>query len=196
MANEPVPVIEADGVGTLQPRHASHQIGVGRFEPQVIMVMVAHQAVGVNLPVRFLARFRQRFEKILSVHIIQENILAPVAPAHDVIHRRRILDSHLAWHQANPFDSCFRRPNVPPTNHQAERSLRPVVIRRKVVHGTRSSQGLENHSVLRSLFETARRQGKKAHHFFLDLFTKNTPQAQAALYRNPLPEKPPPPLRC
>jgi hypothetical protein len=94
------------------------------------------------------------------------------------------------------FFTCFRRPNVPPTNNQAERSLRPVVIMRKVVHGTRSSQGLENHSVLRSLFETARRQGKKAHHFFLDLFTKNTPQAQAALYRNPLPEKPPPPLRC
>jgi len=30
----------------------------------------------------------------------------------------------------------------------------------------------------------------------MDLFTKNTPQAQAAHYRNPLPEKPPPPLRC
>ena len=94
------------------------------------------------------------------------------------------------------FFTCFRRPNVPPANNLAERSLRPVVILRKVVHGTRSSQGLENHSVLRSLFETARRQGKKAHHFFLDLFTKNTPQAQVALYRNPLPEKPPPPLRC
>jgi hypothetical protein len=93
-----VPVIEADGVGTLQPRHVGNQIGVGRFELQV--VMVAHQAVGVNLPIRFLARFRQRFEKILPVHILQENSLAPVALAHDVRHRRRILDSHLAWHQA------------------------------------------------------------------------------------------------
>jgi len=35
---------------------------------------------------------------------------------------------------------------------------------------------------LRSLFETARRQGKKPHEFFLALFTKDTPQAQAALY--------------
>jgi len=83
--------------------------------------------------------------------------------------------------------TCLRQPGVPPTNNQAERSLRPVVIMRKVIHGTRSEKGLENHSVLRSLFETARRQGKKAHTFFLDLFSKNTAQAQSALYRKPLP---------
>lgn len=80
--------------------------------------------------------------------------------------------------------TCFRRPQVPPTNSQAERSMRPVVLMRHVVHCTRSAKGLENHSVLRSLFETARRQGRKGHEFFYDLFTKNTRQAQAALYRN------------
>jgi transposase len=82
--------------------------------------------------------------------------------------------------------TCFRRPEVPPTNNQAERSLRPVVIMRKVIQGTRSEKGLENHSVLRSLFETAKRQGKKAQTFLLDLFTKDTAAAQAALYRKPL----------
>ena len=85
--------------------------------------------------------------------------------------------------------TCFRRPGVPPTNNQAERSLRPVVIMRKVIHGTRSVSGLENHSVLRSLFETARRQGKKPHQFFYDLFTKDTAPAQTALYRKSLNEK-------
>jgi hypothetical protein len=94
------------------------------------------------------------------------------------------------------FFTCFRRPNVPPTNNQAERSLRSVVLMRKVVQGTRSAKGLENHSVLRSLFETARRQGHQPHRFFLDLFTKTTGQAQAALYRKPLSPKPQPPLRC
>jgi transposase len=93
--------------------------------------------------------------------------------------------------------TCFRRPNVPPTNNQAERSLRPLVIMRRIVQGTRSDKGLENHSVLRSLFETARRQGKKPHEFFLGLLTKNTAQAQAALYRQPLhSSRPLPPLRC
>lgn len=92
--------------------------------------------------------------------------------------------------------TCFRRPEVPPTNNQAERSLRPLVIMRKVVQGTRSQKGLENHSVLRSLFETARRQGKKPHQFFLVLLTQSKTQAQAALYRHPLCRKPRPPLRC
>lgn len=90
----------------------------------------------------------------------------------------------------------LRHNGVAPTNNQAERSLRPVVIMRKVIHGTRSATGLENHSVLRSLFETARRQGRQPHQFFLDLFTKNTAEAQAALYRKPLTFKTPTPLRC
>ena len=94
------------------------------------------------------------------------------------------------------FFTCFRRPNVAPTNNQAERSLRPVVIMRKVVQGTRSDKGLENHSVLRSLFETARRQDRKPHQFFLDLLTKTTVKAQAALFRKPLSRKPRPSLRC
>ncbi len=93
------------------------------------------------------------------------------------------------------FFTCFRHPKVPPTNNQAERSLRPVVIMRKIIHGTRSEKGLENHSVLRSLFETARRQGKRPRQFFLDLFTKNTAQAQAALYRRAATAKPRPTLR-
>ena len=85
--------------------------------------------------------------------------------------------------------TCFRRADVPPTNNQAERSLRPVVIMRKTIQGTRSEKGLENHTVLRSLFETARRQGKKAQDFFYNLFTLDTAQAQAALYRNPITKK-------
>jgi len=92
--------------------------------------------------------------------------------------------------------TCFRRPNVPPTNNQAERSLRPLVIMRKLVQGTRSEKGLQNHSVLRSLFETARRQGNKPHEFFRTLLTQSTTQAQSALYRKPLSAKPRPTLRC
>ncbi len=90
----------------------------------------------------------------------------------------------------------LRYKNVPPTNNQAERSLRPVVIMRKIIQCTRSPKGLENHSVLRSLLETARRQGRKPHQFFLDLFLKDTVQAQAALYRRDPRGNPRPPLRC
>lgn len=87
------------------------------------------------------------------------------------------------------FFTCFERPGVPPTNNQAERSLRPVVIGRKVILCTRSPKGLENHSVLRSLFETARRQGHRPREFLFSLFTEPVAAAQAALYRKPLPGK-------
>jgi transposase len=92
--------------------------------------------------------------------------------------------------------ACFRHPGVPPTNNQAEQSLRPVVIMRKVIHGSRSEKGCQNHSVMRSLVETAKRQGKKPHRFLLDLFTKDTAQAQASLYRGSLPGELQPNLRC
>ena len=116
---------------------------------------------------------------------------APLRYARAEAFRKRLLGP-----EQKHFFTCFRRPNVPPTNNQAERSLRPLVIMRKVIQGTRSDKGLENHSVLRSLFETARRQGKKPHQFFLTLLTKATAQAQAALYRKALNSRPATPLRC
>jgi hypothetical protein len=78
----------------------------------------------------------------------------------------------------------LRHRGVPPTNNEAERSLRPVVIMPKVIHGTRSDKGLDNHSILRSLMETAKRQGKKVREVFEALFTQDTPKAQQALYRD------------
>ena len=102
----------------------------------------------------------------------------------------------LAGPEGKHLFTCFRHPNVPPTNNQAERSLRPVVIMRKVIHGTRSPKGLENHSVLRSLFETARRQGKQPHRALLALFSQPTARAQACLYRRTAQAKPQPTRRC
>jgi len=53
----------------------------------------------MHLPAGFLAGFGQRSEKVLSIDIIHEDVLAPVAPIHDVINRSRILDSHHSWHR-------------------------------------------------------------------------------------------------
>jgi transposase len=49
-----------------------------------------------------------------------------------------------------------RHPAVPPTNNAAERSLRSLVIARKVSGGTRSAQGSNTRMVLASLAATAR----------------------------------------
>ena len=50
------------------------QVGMGSFR-------ISHRAIGVNLPIGFLARFGQRLEEILPVHLIQEKVFPPVAPA-------------------------------------------------------------------------------------------------------------------
>lgn len=54
-----------------------------------------------------------------------------------------------------------RDPAVPATNNAAERSLRPLVVTRKVSGGTRSSRGSTTRMVLYSLCATARMQGQE-----------------------------------
>ena len=50
-------------------------------------------------------------------------------------------------------------PQVPTDNNAAERSLRPVVISRKISGGTRSQRGTETKMTLASIFGTWRAQG-------------------------------------
>ena len=50
-------------------------------------------------------------------------------------------------------------PDVPSDNNPAERSLRHLVISRKVSGGTRSEQGTESKMTLASIFGTWRAQG-------------------------------------
>ena len=50
-------------------------------------------------------------------------------------------------------------PEVPPDNNAAERSLRPVVVSRKISGGTRSRQGTGTKMTLASIFGTWRAQG-------------------------------------
>ena len=50
-------------------------------------------------------------------------------------------------------------PETPPDNNAAERSLRPVVVSRKISGGTRSNQGTATKMTLASIFGTWRAQG-------------------------------------
>jgi transposase len=78
----------------------------------------------------------------------------------------------------------LRRPGVPPTNNQAEQSLRASVIMRKITFGNRSVLGARTHSILASLLHTARRQRRDPRLFFKTLLLADTATAQAALYKN------------
>ena len=50
-------------------------------------------------------------------------------------------------------------PQVPPDNNSAERSLRHLVVSRKISGGTRSHQGTDTKMTLASIFGTWRAQG-------------------------------------
>ena len=50
-------------------------------------------------------------------------------------------------------------PAVPSDNNASERSLRPLVVSRKISGGTRSEQGTHSKMTLASLFGTWRAQG-------------------------------------
>jgi transposase len=72
--------------------------------------------------------------------------------------------------------------NVEPTNNLSERSVRFLVIMRKICFGTRSPAGSESHGVLPSLLQTAHRQGKDAISFLVKLLTEPLAAAKAALF--------------
>jgi len=94
------------------------------------------------------------------------------------------LRKYLIGPEQRSLFTFLRIPGVPPTNNQAEQSLRNIVIFRKICFGTRSESGLLTHSILLSLILTAKRQGVAPREFLQTLFTEDTKTAQAALYNS------------
>ena len=66
-------------------------------------------------------------------------------------------------------------PRVPSDNNAAERSVREVVVSRKISGGTRSARGSEAKSILASLFGTWRLQGKDVYQCCLRLLAAQNP---------------------
>jgi transposase len=117
-------------------------------------------------------RFYRKLETICSRPLHDEKAL---------ILQRRLTDEDKDKPRLFTF---LKYPNLQPTNNQAERSLRGMVIFRKICMGTRSAGGSYTHSVLPSLLVTAQRQGRHPLGFFETLFCSKTQTAQAALYND------------
>lgn len=71
---------------------------------------------------------------------------------------QRVLCQRIVDHLHELF-TFVTHPGVPPTNNEAERTLRPLVIARKVWGGTRSPQGSTDAMRRATLFATWRAQG-------------------------------------
>ena len=72
---------------------------------------------------------------------------------------------------------------VPPTNNLAERTLRPLVIMRKICFGHRSRAGGQRMARIMSLKDTARRHGHNPLRLFYRLFTQPPDQVMKYLYK-------------
>jgi transposase len=69
------------------------------------------------------------------------------------------LARHL-WRHAQEWFPFLTDPTIEPTNWMAEQALRPAVVNRKVWGGNRTAAGARAQSVLMSVVETCRRQGR------------------------------------
>ena len=71
----------------------------------------------------------------------------------------RRIERHIIERHIKELFVFVAEPDVPADNNAAERSLRHLVISRKVSGGTRSEQGTESKMALASIFGTWRAQG-------------------------------------
>jgi hypothetical protein len=98
---------------------------------------------------------------------------------HDAAETLRLRVMEKDWDKLFTF---LRVKGVEPTNNHSERSLRFLVIMRKICFGTRSPEGSESHGVLASLLQTAKLHGTNAIQFMVKLLTEPTEKAMAALF--------------
>jgi len=73
-------------------------------------------------------------------------------------------------------------PRVPPTNNVAERTLRPLVILRKITFGHRTQASAERMAKIMTVKETAERHGRKVTEMFFHLYTRPPNRALRFLY--------------
>jgi hypothetical protein len=64
------------------------------------MEIILHQAKGMHQPVGPQTSFGEGLDEVMPIHVVEEDVIAPVATAHDMVHGDGILDSHFARHGA------------------------------------------------------------------------------------------------
>ena len=88
--------VKALRISAQKPLHPIDQIGLSGFHHE--MKMIAHQTVSVHLPAGLGAGLSKGKEKLLPILLIQENKLAPITAAHQVIAGTRILNAQRSSH--------------------------------------------------------------------------------------------------
>jgi hypothetical protein len=96
VAEVSVAAIEARGVRAQEPFHPGYEVGPRGFDDE--MKVIAHQAISMNLPTGFRARFAQRFEEQFTIGIAFEDVFTAVATIHHVVNGAFIFNAQFARH--------------------------------------------------------------------------------------------------
>jgi len=86
-----VPTIELLRVDAVELAHAARQGGLNRLDQK--MVVVRHLAVGMTAPVESLSDLREDIEEQLAIWVDEEDLLARVAAACDVVQSTGVLNA-------------------------------------------------------------------------------------------------------
>ena len=121
---------------------------------------------GVALNPRLVALFERRYDAILTEGFAHHEAQPPLVPAAVQVRRRgrppRRTGHNLLSRLRDRKPDVLRfltDPDVPFTNHLAERDGRMMKLRQKISGGFRSVEGAEDFAIIRTLISTARKQG-------------------------------------
>ena len=81
----------------LKPAHPRHQVGLRRFDQQ--MVMIGHQNERVHTPPRAPTHLAERGHELLAIGVITENRFLPVAAIQQMINGSGELDTCFPGHE-------------------------------------------------------------------------------------------------
>jgi len=155
----------------LKEKHAKDQ-GLRKWAAKVKAVY--ERAKGYKGPSAKLTAGEQQGERVRKQREYERELLKVCRPHL----RKQHLQSRLCERIERFLPELFvfvGDPRVPSDNNAAERSVREVVVSRKISGGSRSEKGSEAKSILASLFGTWRLQGQDFYQCCLNLLTAQNP---------------------
>ncbi len=117
---------------------------------------------GKPLPARLADRIGRRTDSIVAAGISMHESRPPPPTKGRRGRRKRRRGHNLARRLQDNREGVLRftrDPTVPATNNEAERALRPLKVQQKISGSFRSTTGAQNHAVLRTVLDTARKPG-------------------------------------
>jgi transposase len=155
----------------LKEKHAKDQ-GLRKWAAKVKAIY--ERAKGYTGPSAKLAAGEQRAERVKRQREFEQELLKVCRP---YLKKKRV-QSRLCERVEKFLPELFvfvADPRVPSDNNAAERSVREIVVSRKISGGTRSEKGSEAKSILASLFGTWRLQRLDLYQCCLSLLAAQNP---------------------